>query len=115
MSGEGPDLTAIRRRFVRGLPDQHEHLESLLDQITEDEPAEPIAEARSILHRISGMAGTVGLPDLGAAAHDCDALMTEWLEGETRPALRSVCDALEGYLEISVRVCIRHLHPGVAA
>lgn len=83
---EIPNLDHIRDRFVDLLEDRKtliaQHALAAWDAETAEEINANLEDARNILHQISGAAGTVGFPQLGATAQQCEAQIIEHLEGD---------------------------------
>lgn len=83
---EMPGLERIRLRFIELLStrkaDVAEYALAAWDGETAEEINANLEKARSILHQISGTAGTVGYPELGATAQHCEAQIIAHLEGD---------------------------------
>jgi len=81
-----PGLDRIRLRFLDLLHDRKtsiaQHALAAWDGETTDVINENLEHARNILHQIAGTAGTVGYPELGAAAQQCEAQIISHLEGD---------------------------------
>ncbi|WP_299028216.1 Hpt domain-containing protein [uncultured Sulfitobacter sp.] len=82
---EMPGLDRIRDRFLALLEDRKtiiaQHALAAWDGETAEEINANLEDARSILHQIAGTAGTVGYPELGATAQQCEAQIIAHLEG----------------------------------
>jgi hypothetical protein len=81
-----PGLDRIRLRFVELLHDRKAEIAHYALAAWDGETAEDINQnlenARGILHQISGTAGTVGYPELGQTAQQCEAQIIAHLEGD---------------------------------
>jgi hypothetical protein len=81
-----PGLDRIRLRFVELLNTRKGDIAQFAlaawDGETADDINRNLESARSILHQIAGTAGTVGYPDLGATAQQCEAQIIAHLEGD---------------------------------
>lgn len=82
---EMPGLDRIRDRFVDLLEERKtriaQHALAAWDGETAEEINANLEQARSLLHQIAGTAGTVGYPDLGTCAQQCEAQIIAHLEG----------------------------------
>jgi len=82
---EMPGLDRIRDRFVDLLADRKvsiaQHALAAWDAETAEEININLENARNILHQIAGTAGTVGFPQLGETAHQCETQIIAHLEG----------------------------------
>lgn len=83
---EIPGLDRIRVRFIELLntrkADIAQYALAAWDAETAIEINANLEGARSILHQISGTAGTVGYPELGLTAQQCEAQIIAHLEGD---------------------------------
>lgn len=83
---EMPGLERIRDRFIEMLEDRKamiaQHALAAWDGETAEEINANLENARNILHQIAGTAGTVGFPDLGTTAQQCEAQIIAHLEGD---------------------------------
>jgi HPt (histidine-containing phosphotransfer) domain-containing protein len=83
---EMPGLDRIRDRFVDLLEDRKvliaQHALAAWDSETAEDINANLEDARCILHQIAGTAGTVGFPQLGATAQQCEVQIIEHLEGD---------------------------------
>ncbi|MEP1765673.1 MAG: Hpt domain-containing protein [Sulfitobacter sp.] len=82
---ELPGLEHIRNRFIELLQDRKtsiaQHALAAWDAETAVSINSNLESARCILHQIAGTAGTVGFPELGETAHQCEAQIIAHLEG----------------------------------
>lgn len=80
-----PGMNRIRARFVELLDDRKSniarHALAAWDGESLDVINGNLEKARNILHQIAGTAGTVGHPDLGTIAQQCEAQIIAHLEG----------------------------------
>lgn len=66
-------LHLIRQRFVEGLPQRVETLDMLVTRIELGHMAdEALSEVAQEMHRIAGVAKTLGFPELGQLARDTE-------------------------------------------
>lgn len=81
-----PGLDRIRARFVELLDTRKtsiaRHALAAWDGEDTDTINTNLADAQSILHQIAGTAGTVGYPELGEIAQQCEAQIIAHLEGD---------------------------------
>jgi len=81
-----PGMDRIKHRFLELLHDRKtsiaQHALAAWDGETVELINSNLEEARNILHQIAGTAGTVGFPDLGAVAQQCEAQIIAHLEGD---------------------------------
>jgi|AntRauTorckE5430_2_1112549.scaffolds.fasta_scaffold60815_1 hypothetical protein len=86
LANELPGLDRIRLRFIELLGVRKGEIAQYALAAWDGETAEQINQnlkaACSILHQISGTAGTVGYPDLGLTAQQCEAQIIAHLEGD---------------------------------
>lgn len=82
---ELPGLERVRTRFLSMLADRQEMIASHALAAWEEDTLDGIngnlAAAQSILHQIAGTAGSLGFPELGQSARDCENEIIEHLEG----------------------------------
>lgn len=90
-------LASIRDRFLGRLKTQAEELDALADHL---DRAEARTEAAFILHRIAGVAGTVGYVEFGRMAKDLEDLMKA-ANGSRRPLTDAECERFEDFLDLS--------------
>lgn len=80
-----PGMDRIRARFIELLEDRKsniaQHALAAWDGESVDVINSNLELARNILHQIAGTAGTVGHPDLGTIAQQCEAQIIAHLEG----------------------------------
>jgi len=101
-----PQLLRIRERFVVLHHERHDRLEVLLAGLQHGcAVADGLAEARSILHKIGGTAGTLGFMAFGTAAREVEYLIDIHLEGHG-PDAAEIIRALDRLLDDSLRVCV---------
>lgn len=85
LAHEMPGMDRIRTRFVDLLADRKSsialHALAAWDGESVAVINENLEQARCILHQIAGTAGTVGFPDLGTTALQCEAQIIAHLEG----------------------------------
>ncbi|MEQ6249962.1 Hpt domain-containing protein [Sulfitobacter sp. HNIBRBA3233] len=83
---ELPGLDRIRARFVELLDDRRtliaQHALAAWDAETSEDINGNLEAAKALLHQIAGTAGTVGYPQLGSAAQQCEAEIIAHLEGD---------------------------------
>lgn len=81
-----PGLEKIRERFVALLSERKaliaQHALAAWDGETAEEIVENLEAAKSVLHQIAGTAGTVGFPELGASAMQCEAEIIAHVDGD---------------------------------
>lgn len=82
---ELPGLDRIRQHFVALLEDRKtsiaQHALAAWDGETVEDINSNLEQARTILHQISGTAGTLGFAELGVSAQRCEAQIIAHLEG----------------------------------
>ena len=105
---ELPGLERIRGRFVQLLNTRKSriahHALAAWDAKNANDITANLEEARSILHQISGTAGTVGYPDLGILAQQCEARIIAHTEGPD--ARTAVCpDEIIWSIDSFVEAC----------
>jgi len=96
-----PGIARIRARFVGMLGDRLSELESLVAGGNGIVP-EPAAlnDAKAILHKIAGSAGTLGLQDLGEAARTCENDIICYLDTGA-PGLPKIFNDLGDFAELA--------------
>ena len=107
LTPEDDAIIAIRRRFVDGLEERLAELEALFDLLdTGQDFARVWAEIRLRVHRIAGIAGSLGFVALGARAAQVDTAIGAMLELDVpgddttlREALDSLLDDIDEILE----------------
>ena len=81
-----PELDRIRHRFLDLLNERKMHVAQYALAAWDGETVENINQnleaARSILQEIAGSARTVGYPELGITAQQCEAQIIAHLEGD---------------------------------
>jgi HPt (histidine-containing phosphotransfer) domain-containing protein len=112
---EMPGLDRIRDRFIDMLEDRKtmiaQHALAAWDAETAEDINANLEDARNILHQIAGTAGTVGFPQLGSTAQQCETQIIEHLDGDYADlaicpggiiwcidAFVEACDALPEYM-----------------
>lgn len=82
---EMPGMDRIRDRFLTLLDSRSTTIAQLALAAWDGESTDLInsnlEEARALLHQIAGTAGTVGYPELGIIARQCEAQIIAHLEG----------------------------------
>ena len=80
-----PGMDRIRVRFIELLEERKSNIAQYALAAWDGETLEVIngnlEQARNILHQIAGTAGTVGYPELGLTAQQCEAEIIAHLEG----------------------------------
>ncbi|MFD2740262.1 Hpt domain-containing protein [Sulfitobacter aestuarii] len=106
-----PGLERIRARFVLMLSNRQaqiaEHALSAWDGETLEDINGNLAAAQAILHQIAGSAGSIGLPELGRSARDCELAIARHLEGPD--ADLAICPGelihqLDGFVLLCLRI-----------
>jgi two-component system, NarL family, invasion response regulator UvrY len=90
------DLT--RKRFVATFVAQCDSIRVLVDNVAASGAKRPLAALTGISHRLSGLAGTIGLPTLSARASDLESLVAGASRGSfdalaARDAIDAIRDA----------------------
>ncbi len=123
IQSELPELLRIRERFVEMHHDRHDQLEVLLDAARRGiDPHTALAEARRILHKIGGTAGTLGFAAFGTAAREVEYMIDAFLDGtgfqpvndgdslpecaRSTSEMTGIIAALDRLLDESLRVCV---------
>lgn len=79
-----PGLERIRLRFLDMLVERLSDLERLCREMAKDDPqSNALRELQSIMHKIAGSAGTLGLQDLGDTARICENQIIDHLDTGT--------------------------------
>ncbi|AOU97901.1 hypothetical protein BI364_07930 [Acidihalobacter yilgarnensis] len=82
------ELARLKAMYRESLRDALIELDQLASQLIHDEGGRDVMSAlQSRLHRLSGSAGTFGLPALSEAAHVLEVLVNEWLNTEPTPVV----------------------------
>src|SRR4051794_8841123 len=93
-------LRQTRERFIRAFDGRHASIRLLIDNIGRSgaEPAGsagPIDTLHRIVHQMTGLAGTIGLPTVSERALDLEQLITAIPErGPDAPAMLTALDAI---------------------
>ncbi|SIT06171.1 Hpt domain-containing protein [Roseivivax lentus] len=101
-------MQAIRQRFLDGLEERLAEMESLVDLLDDPNSASRVwAEIRMRVHRIAGVAGSLGFAALGARAAQIDNAIEAMpqqgaplKDATLRAAMDSLLDDIDEILEI---------------
>lgn len=69
-------LTDTRRRFVASFDAQSDSIRLLVEQVVSFGPRGPVAALTHLVHRLAGLAGTIGFPTVSARASELEALIS---------------------------------------
>ena len=98
-------MNRLKSLFIRKLCERHDRLELLAEDLTEGvDPVETVAEVESILHKIAGAAGSVGLQALGEEASQVECLIRSQRAAGTCD-VNGISAALDTFLEMSLDIC----------
>lgn len=93
MVAELPGLSRVRARFIEMLGPRQEqialHAIAAWDGKTSEDICDNLDAAKGILHQIAGTAGSLGMAELGEAAHRCENEIIAHLKGPE--ASQAVC------------------------
>ncbi|MBI4476344.1 MAG: response regulator, partial [Acidobacteria bacterium] len=70
-------LLETRQRFIAGFPARCDSISLLVDTVAALGPRGPVVALRQIVHRITGLAGTVGFPTISDRAGQLEHMLTE--------------------------------------
>lgn len=83
-----PGLERIRAHFLERLATSYQELSTCvidaLNTANPDSAGRSLTKASTILHKISGSAGSLGFEELGDAARRCEASVLGYLDTSTR-------------------------------
>jgi len=96
-------LAQLQARFIETHRARHARLDELADNLS---GRAELDETIFLLHRIAGVAGTVGYAPLGAAAKDLEIRMSQARDAGTLPPNEATLDALEDLLDMSQAVLL---------
>ena len=68
-------LTDTRRRFVASFDAQSDSIRLLVEQVASFGPQGPVAALTHLVHRLAGLAGTIGFPTVSTRASELEALL----------------------------------------
>src|SRR5436189_3765463 len=68
-------LTDTRRRFVSSFDAQSDSIRLLVEQVASFGPQGPVAALTHLVHRMAGLAGTIGFPTISVRASELEALV----------------------------------------
>ena len=68
-------LTDTRRRFVTSFDAQSDSIRLLVEQVASFGPGGPVAALTHLVHRLAGLAGTIGFPTVSARASELEGLI----------------------------------------
>jgi two-component system cell cycle response regulator len=68
-------LTDTRRRFVASFDAQSDSIRLLVEQVASFGPQGPVAALTHLVHRMAGLAGTIGFPSISTRASELEALI----------------------------------------
>lgn len=97
-------VAAVRARFIASLADRAAELDTLMALAdAEADPRKLLVRATEIVHRIAGVAGTLGFADLGNLAFEAErqlglALSAPQALASAEPAVTAV-DRVVGYID----------------
>ena len=90
-----PMMVEVRSRFVADFPIRCDLAASLVEGTTVAATREKSSESlRTLAHRLAGLSGIVGFPQVSALAADLEVAATELSRGAEPAAARSLVDAL---------------------
>ncbi len=93
-------MQIIRQRFIDGLEERLAELESLFDLLNGADSRDRVwSEIRIRVHRIAGVAGSLGFAALGARAAHIDTAIDSMLELPAPHDDRALCEALDSLLD----------------
>ena len=88
-------LHETRHRFVANFVAQCESIRILVDKVAAFGPRGPVAALKHVVHRLSGLAGTIGFPTISARASELEDLVDGAGSGAFDASLaRDVVDAI---------------------
>jgi HPt (histidine-containing phosphotransfer) domain-containing protein len=105
-------LRSARAEFLEGLPLRIAQIDALLDDLAphdtrSDDPGAALVALRSEAHRIAGLCGSIGLPELSRAGMRAEEVLRPLALGQTSPvdtaALRAAVAAVRVLREGLVR------------
>ncbi len=101
-ANEIPGLSRIRNRFLSTLVEREAEIEQARAKLRDANhaPLPALLSAESILHKIAGSAGTLGLAELGAAARHCEEVIIDYRE-QGKGSVRDMANLLDQFLELS--------------
>src|SRR5687767_15362566 len=68
-------LTDTRRRFVASFDAQSDSIRLLVEQVASFGPQGPVAALSHLVHRLAGLAGTIGFPTVSTRASELEVLI----------------------------------------
>src|SRR5687768_5439341 len=90
-----PVMLEVRSRFVADFPIRCDLAASLVDGAIADATREKSSESlRALAHRLAGLSGIVGFPQVSALAADLEVAATDLARGGEPGAARALVDAL---------------------
>lgn len=70
-------LLETRQRFIAGFPARCDSISLLVDTVAALGPRGPVAALRQIVHRMTGLAGTVGFPTISDRSGELEHMLTD--------------------------------------
>lgn len=70
-------LRETRAKFVAAFPEQITRIGDLVDRAAARDLRTPIAELRQLVHRMAGLAGTIGFPTVSARASELEEVVDQ--------------------------------------
>lgn len=115
IAAELPGIARIRMHFLSLLGERQAtlagHALAAWEADTPQAVTENLAAAEGILHQIAGSAGSLGLDDLGEAAHLCEMAIMEYLQGDDTPSGPcpvEIMERIDAYVALGQRVLVDH-------
>ena len=68
-------MEETRQRFTESFPSQCDNLRILVDRVAQYGPEGPVASLADTVHRLNGLAGTIGFPTVSARASELEDLV----------------------------------------
>ncbi|EAR50326.1 hypothetical protein OG2516_07263 [Oceanicola granulosus HTCC2516] len=98
-------LIRLRAGFLRVHVERHDRMEEILAAARAGEASsDDLSEAQTILHRIAGAAGSLGLAPLGDAARETELVFIAVLE-DGQGEVQECITALDWFLGLSLDYC----------
>ena len=100
-----PGIALLRTKYVAAHHLRHDEIAACLaDIVAGTDTAARLKELQSLMHRISGTAGSFGFGELGATASEIEYMIDAYLHG-TAPGLTPILRRCLTFLDMSETVC----------